>query len=228
MHTVKGAGFLRRLFRTVNGIEIFMEPFVRDGSMCCNIETVDSSSLGQGDAVIAVASNAGIQAGGVPVFQVKEGPSAKERCEFLHGRNFGDINQVHALKMNITDCPSESSMGVEWSEKERRGGRHREFNKIGVYGRFMEKNTNQHPNKPENKRHQTLEAILNFKYSGGPGHVEGYYRNLSLGLHVEVEPSVFFTRVSTLPATRSKASRKLWGLNVKKSGQAGESLEQEE
>lgn len=47
-----------------------------------------------------------------------------------------------------------------------------------------------------------LEAVLNFKYSGGPGHVEGYYRNLSLGLHVEVEPSVFFTRVSTLPATR--------------------------
>ncbi|NWQ80652.1 TPPC9 protein, partial [Columbina picui] len=48
---------------------------------------------------------------------------------------------------------------------------------------------------------KTLEAILNFKYSGGPGHVEGYYRNLALGLHVEVEPSVFFTRVSTLPAT---------------------------
>ncbi|XP_060051937.1 trafficking protein particle complex subunit 9 isoform X2 [Erinaceus europaeus] len=51
---------------------------------------------------------------------------------------------------------------------------------------------------------QTLEAILNFKYSGGPGHVEGYYRNLSLGLHVEVEPSVFFTRVSTLPATSTR------------------------
>ncbi|KAJ7410197.1 hypothetical protein WISP_109980 [Willisornis vidua] len=50
----------------------------------------------------------------------------------------------------------------------------------------------------------TLEAILNFKYSGGPGHVEGYYRNLSLGLHVEVEPSVFFTRVSTLPATSTR------------------------
>lgn len=49
---------------------------------------------------------------------------------------------------------------------------------------------------------QALEAILNFKYSGGPGHVEGYYRDLSLGLRVEVEPSVFFTRVSTLPATR--------------------------
>lgn len=49
---------------------------------------------------------------------------------------------------------------------------------------------------------QTLAAILNFKYSGGPGHVEGYYRNLALGLHVQVEPSVFFTRVSTLPATR--------------------------
>lgn len=51
-------------------------------------------------------------------------------------------------------------------------------------------------------RLQVLEAILNFKYSGGPGHVDGYYRDLSLGLRVEVEPSVFFTRVSTLPATR--------------------------
>lgn len=51
---------------------------------------------------------------------------------------------------------------------------------------------------------KTLEAILNFKYSGGPGHVEGYYRNLSLGLHMEVEPSVFFTRVSTLPATSTR------------------------
>ncbi|XP_025902933.1 trafficking protein particle complex subunit 9 [Nothoprocta perdicaria] len=51
---------------------------------------------------------------------------------------------------------------------------------------------------------KTLEAILNFKYSGGPGHIEGYYRNLSLGLHVEVEPSVFFTRVSTLPATSTR------------------------
>ncbi|CAH2286014.1 trafficking particle complex subunit 9 isoform X1 [Pelobates cultripes] len=51
---------------------------------------------------------------------------------------------------------------------------------------------------------KTLEGILNFKYSGGPGHAEGYYRNLSLGLHVEVEPSVFFTRVSTLPATSTR------------------------
>uniref|UniRef100_A0A670IFL6 Trafficking protein particle complex subunit 9 n=1 Tax=Podarcis muralis TaxID=64176 RepID=A0A670IFL6_PODMU len=51
---------------------------------------------------------------------------------------------------------------------------------------------------------KTLEAILNFKYSGGPGHVDGYYRNLSLGLHVDVEPSVFFTRVSTLPATSTR------------------------
>ncbi|KAM6171429.1 trafficking protein particle complex subunit 9 [Erethizon dorsatum] len=51
---------------------------------------------------------------------------------------------------------------------------------------------------------KTLEAVLNFKYSGGPGHVEGYYRNLSLGLHVEVEPSIFFTRVSTLPATSTR------------------------
>ncbi|XP_034619557.1 trafficking protein particle complex subunit 9 [Trachemys scripta elegans] len=51
---------------------------------------------------------------------------------------------------------------------------------------------------------KTLEAILNFKYSGGPGHADGYYRNLSLGLHVEVEPSVFFTHVSTLPATSTR------------------------
>ncbi|XP_043545266.1 trafficking protein particle complex subunit 9 [Chiloscyllium plagiosum] len=51
---------------------------------------------------------------------------------------------------------------------------------------------------------KTLEAVLNFKYSGGPGHVDGYYRNLSLGLHVDVEPSVFFTRVSTLPATSTR------------------------
>nr|XP_004174253.1 trafficking protein particle complex subunit 9 isoform X1 [Taeniopygia guttata]XP_030122608.1 trafficking protein particle complex subunit 9 isoform X1 [Taeniopygia guttata]XP_030122609.1 trafficking protein particle complex subunit 9 isoform X1 [Taeniopygia guttata] len=51
---------------------------------------------------------------------------------------------------------------------------------------------------------KTLEAIMNFKYSGGPGHVEGYYRNLALGLHVEVEPSVFFTRISTLPATSTR------------------------
>ncbi|KAM6457563.1 trafficking protein particle complex subunit 9 isoform 2-T5 [Liasis olivaceus] len=51
---------------------------------------------------------------------------------------------------------------------------------------------------------KTLEAILNFRYSGGPGHADGYYRNLSLGLHVEVEPSVFFTRVSTLPATSTR------------------------
>lgn len=59
--------------------------------------------------------------------------------------------------------------------------------------------------KPGDSSHvKTLEAILNFKYSGGPGHVEGYYRNLSLGLHVEAEPSVFFTRVSTLPATSSR------------------------
>ncbi|XP_058524430.1 trafficking protein particle complex subunit 9 isoform X2 [Ochotona princeps] len=51
---------------------------------------------------------------------------------------------------------------------------------------------------------KTLAAILIFKYSGGPGHVEGYYRNLALGLHVQVEPSVFFTRVSTLPATSTR------------------------
>ncbi|CAB1456829.1 unnamed protein product [Pleuronectes platessa] len=45
---------------------------------------------------------------------------------------------------------------------------------------------------------------MNFKYSGGAGKVEGYYRELSLGVHVDVEPSVFFTRVSTLPATSTR------------------------
>ncbi|XP_062918897.1 trafficking protein particle complex subunit 9 isoform X1 [Mobula hypostoma] len=58
--------------------------------------------------------------------------------------------------------------------------------------------------KSEYNHVKTLEAILNFKYSGGPGHSEGYYRNVSLGLHVDVEPSVFFTRVSTLPATSTR------------------------
>ncbi|XP_064836227.1 trafficking protein particle complex subunit 9-like isoform X2 [Oncorhynchus masou masou] len=51
---------------------------------------------------------------------------------------------------------------------------------------------------------KTLEAVMTFKYSGGAGKVEGYYRDLSLGVHVDVEPSVFFTRVSTLPATRTR------------------------
>ncbi|XP_054981496.1 trafficking protein particle complex subunit 9 isoform X3 [Sorex araneus] len=51
---------------------------------------------------------------------------------------------------------------------------------------------------------KTLEAILHFKYSGGPGHAEGFYRDVSLGLHVDVGPSVFFTRASTLPATSTR------------------------
>uniref|UniRef100_A0A8C7IFY6 Trafficking protein particle complex subunit 9 n=1 Tax=Oncorhynchus kisutch TaxID=8019 RepID=A0A8C7IFY6_ONCKI len=51
---------------------------------------------------------------------------------------------------------------------------------------------------------KTLEAVMTFKYSGGAGKMEGYYRDLSLGVHVDVEPSVFFTRVSTLPATRTR------------------------
>uniref|UniRef100_A0A669DE78 Trafficking protein particle complex subunit 9 n=1 Tax=Oreochromis niloticus TaxID=8128 RepID=A0A669DE78_ORENI len=59
--------------------------------------------------------------------------------------------------------------------------------------------------KAEYKGHgKTLEAVLNFKYSGGAGKVESYYRELSLGVHVDVEPSVFFTRVSTLPATSTR------------------------
>ncbi|KAG7458179.1 hypothetical protein MATL_G00235340 [Megalops atlanticus] len=58
--------------------------------------------------------------------------------------------------------------------------------------------------KAEYNHIKTLEAILNFKYSGGAGHVEGYYRELSLGVRVDVEPSVLFTRVSTLPATSTR------------------------
>uniref|UniRef100_A0A669B2L3 Trafficking protein particle complex subunit 9 n=1 Tax=Oreochromis niloticus TaxID=8128 RepID=A0A669B2L3_ORENI len=58
--------------------------------------------------------------------------------------------------------------------------------------------------KAEYSHIKTLEAVLNFKYSGGAGKVESYYRELSLGVHVDVEPSVFFTRVSTLPATSTR------------------------
>uniref|UniRef100_A0AAY4D577 Trafficking protein particle complex 9 n=1 Tax=Denticeps clupeoides TaxID=299321 RepID=A0AAY4D577_9TELE len=57
------------------------------------------------------------------------------------------------------------------------------------------------PGKNEHTHFKTLEAVMTFKYSGGGGHVEGFYRELCLGIHVDVEPSVFFTRVSTLPAT---------------------------
>uniref|UniRef100_A0A8C2YZF9 Trafficking protein particle complex subunit 9 n=1 Tax=Cyclopterus lumpus TaxID=8103 RepID=A0A8C2YZF9_CYCLU len=58
--------------------------------------------------------------------------------------------------------------------------------------------------KAEYSHIKTLEAVLNFKYSGGAGKVEGYHRELSLGVHVDVEPSVFFTRVNTLPATSTR------------------------
>uniref|UniRef100_A0A3Q3K316 Trafficking protein particle complex 9 n=1 Tax=Monopterus albus TaxID=43700 RepID=A0A3Q3K316_MONAL len=58
--------------------------------------------------------------------------------------------------------------------------------------------------KAEYSHIKALEAVLSFRYSGGVGKVEGYYRELSLGVHVDVEPSVFFTRVSTLPATSTR------------------------
>ncbi|XP_041811347.1 trafficking protein particle complex subunit 9 isoform X2 [Chelmon rostratus] len=66
------------------------------------------------------------------------------------------------------------------------------------------KPVNSESGKAEYSHVKTLEAVLNFKYSGGAGKVEGYYRELSLGVHVDVEPSVFFTRVSTLPATSTR------------------------
>ncbi|XP_061111345.1 trafficking protein particle complex subunit 9 isoform X2 [Conger conger] len=58
--------------------------------------------------------------------------------------------------------------------------------------------------KTEYNHVKMLEAILNFRYSGGAGHAEGYYREVSLGVHLDVEPSVLFTRVSTLPATSTR------------------------
>ncbi|KAG7501443.1 hypothetical protein JOB18_049877 [Solea senegalensis] len=66
------------------------------------------------------------------------------------------------------------------------------------------KSVNSESGKAEYTHVKTLEAVLNFKYSGGTGKVEGYYRELTLGVHVDVEPSVFFTRVSTLPATSTR------------------------
>ncbi|KAM8882831.1 trafficking protein particle complex subunit 9 isoform 1-T1 [Synchiropus picturatus] len=66
--------------------------------------------------------------------------------------------------------------------------------------------------KAEYSHVKTLEAIMNFKYSGGAGKVGGYYRELSLGVHVDVEPSVFFTRVSTLPATSTRQCHLLFDI----------------
>ncbi|XP_061597659.1 trafficking protein particle complex subunit 9-like [Cololabis saira] len=60
------------------------------------------------------------------------------------------------------------------------------------------------PAKNEYSHVKTLEAVLNFRYSGGPGGSEGFYRELGLGVHVDLEPSLFFTRVSTLPATSTR------------------------
>uniref|UniRef100_W5LNM2 Trafficking protein particle complex subunit 9 n=1 Tax=Astyanax mexicanus TaxID=7994 RepID=W5LNM2_ASTMX len=66
------------------------------------------------------------------------------------------------------------------------------------------KQVNTDANKSEYNHVKTLEAVLSFRYSGGMGQVEGYYREISLGVKVDVEPSVFFTRVSTLPATSTR------------------------
>uniref|UniRef100_A0A8C5EW70 Trafficking protein particle complex 9 n=1 Tax=Gouania willdenowi TaxID=441366 RepID=A0A8C5EW70_GOUWI len=70
--------------------------------------------------------------------------------------------------------------------------------------RSESKSVSSESGKTEYSHVKTLEAVLNFKYSGGVGKVEGYYKELSLGVHVDVEPSVFFTRVSTLPATSTR------------------------
>ncbi|XP_071494915.1 trafficking protein particle complex subunit 9-like [Diadema antillarum] len=47
---------------------------------------------------------------------------------------------------------------------------------------------------------QTIEGSLNIQYSGGEG-VDEYYRRTSLVLNVEVQPSVVFTKWTTIPAT---------------------------
>ncbi|GCB65765.1 hypothetical protein scyTo_0000464 [Scyliorhinus torazame] len=91
-----------------------------------------------------------------------------------------------------------SIAGLPLSSPFRQNGKLRSETKSTI---FNSADTN---SKSEYSPIKTLEAILNFKYSGGPGHIDGYYRNLSLGLHVDVEPSVFFTRVSTLPATSTR------------------------
>ncbi|XP_076862208.1 trafficking protein particle complex subunit 9 isoform X2 [Brachyhypopomus gauderio] len=66
------------------------------------------------------------------------------------------------------------------------------------------KQVNTDASKSEYNHVKTLEAVLSFRYSGGPGRVEGYYRELSLGVRLDVEPSVFLTRISTLPATSTR------------------------
>ncbi|XP_067835851.1 trafficking protein particle complex subunit 9 [Heptranchias perlo] len=91
-----------------------------------------------------------------------------------------------------------SVAGLPLSSPFRQNGKPRSESKSTI---FNSADTN---SKTEYNHVKTLEAILNFKYSGGPGHVDGHYRNLSLGLRVDVEPSVFFTRVSTLPATSTR------------------------
>uniref|UniRef100_A0A4W3K0H1 Trafficking protein particle complex subunit 9 n=1 Tax=Callorhinchus milii TaxID=7868 RepID=A0A4W3K0H1_CALMI len=91
-----------------------------------------------------------------------------------------------------------SIAGLGFSSPFRQNGKPRSESKSTLF------NSAETNSKSEYNHIKTLEAVLSFKYSGGPGHTEGYYRNLSLGLHVDVEPSVFFTRVSTLPATSTR------------------------
>ncbi|XP_014668848.1 PREDICTED: trafficking protein particle complex subunit 9-like isoform X2 [Priapulus caudatus] len=47
---------------------------------------------------------------------------------------------------------------------------------------------------------KTVEAILKFEYTGGAGMVGQYYRECSVSLHVEVLPSLLFTKWDVLPA----------------------------
>ncbi|XP_078456811.1 trafficking protein particle complex subunit 9 isoform X2 [Lampetra fluviatilis] len=53
-------------------------------------------------------------------------------------------------------------------------------------------------------RLRTLEGTLAVRYTGGAGGVAGYYRRVTLGVRVEVEPSVVFARIGSLPATSSR------------------------
>ena len=47
---------------------------------------------------------------------------------------------------------------------------------------------------------QIVEALLKLQYSGGPGLVNGYCRQSSIALNVEIQPSLVFTRWDVMPA----------------------------
>uniref|UniRef100_A0ABM0MCX0 Trafficking protein particle complex subunit 9-like n=1 Tax=Saccoglossus kowalevskii TaxID=10224 RepID=A0ABM0MCX0_SACKO len=49
---------------------------------------------------------------------------------------------------------------------------------------------------------EALQGILCIKYSGGEGHVEGYYRVALVGIQIIIQPSIQFTKWTTMPAPK--------------------------